>query len=309
MTYEQTESNGLAFGTLTLADVDEGLCEAVVAMLLLQPSCTFAAYDRPHPDVNKHVLRFGGDGDPQSLWKCAIASMITTLEGIECKQNDCKEEDSVDVIVTPAVVEVVNALRRIIINNVPVHAFTQFEVYANSSSMPDEVLIRRLGQLPLRHEEHDVVIMTLDASLPALTEQVAIAHRLSKCFSHWRRRPITKKPKLHSWRCIYHNDCSAVSVSGGAIHIGSGNEDDAAALLELWPGQCVSLKATSTLGTGSLHARYCCATSFDWSRVEDGQMTFSSIGQLPAIDIVEIAKRRLVAVLSDLIDSDFFSTR
>ena len=60
-----------------------------------------------------------------------------------------------------------NALRRIIIAEVPTMAFHKVMLYQNTSVLPDELLVHRLGLLPLKADPNDFEARKEDQELSA----------------------------------------------------------------------------------------------------------------------------------------------
>ncbi|XRP97341.1 DNA-directed RNA polymerase subunit D [Methanocaldococcus sp. 16A] len=62
-----------------------------------------------------------------------------------------------------------NALRRIMISEVPTYAIEDVYIYENSSSMDDEILAHRLGLIPIKGKpilENEVITFTLEKEGP-----------------------------------------------------------------------------------------------------------------------------------------------
>ena len=60
-----------------------------------------------------------------------------------------REDDTMEMELKGIVASISNALRRIIIAEIPTMAFHKVFLYQNTSVLPDELLVHRIGLLPL----------------------------------------------------------------------------------------------------------------------------------------------------------------
>ena len=76
------------------------------------------------------------------------------LKGLKIAINRSSEE-SIEFDITGIDASVANALRRIMIAEIPTMAFHKVLMYQNTSVIPDEVLIHRIGLMPLKIDARD----------------------------------------------------------------------------------------------------------------------------------------------------------
>lgn len=279
--------------TLHLTGIDQGFGEALAHLALRAPGCRFAASDRPHPDIDRHVIKITASPNWRDAWSWALQSMAAFVDSVpeDAEQLSFPEDDAV----------LVNALRRAVIGAVPTQAFTRFTVVENTSSICDDILIRRISQLPLAAATDDADMqLTLCASLPTLAEQQAIHWRMHRAMCTWRRRrrpgDDMRPPKLKASRVVTHHEAA---IRGGEV--GGLSPLEHVPLLVLCPGESVHVTASSSRGTGDDHPRFTSVTGVRFA-VEDGVATlgFTGIGQLPCSRILAHAKAHLLSVIESI---------
>lgn len=283
--------------TLTLTDIDQGLGEALAHLALQAPGCRFAASDRPHPDIDRHLIMIKAKPSWREAWSWALERMAAFVEAVP----EPAGHDECGMSFRGADAVLVNALRRAVIGAVPTQALTKFTVIENTSSVCDDILIRRLSQLPLATTTATdaVVQLTLCASLPTLEEQQAIHWRLHGALCTWRGTGNGRRRRwrLRASRIVTHHEASMLGGKVGGLP----DDDASVPLLVLRPGERVHLTASSSRGTGDVHPRYTAVTGVRFE-VENGVtvLGFSSIGQLPCSRILAHAKAHLLSVLESI---------
>ncbi|VVC02133.1 DNA-directed RNA polymerase subunit D [uncultured archaeon] len=106
-----------------------------------------------------------------------------------------EKDNKLEFSVKGAPVAFANLLRRYSIGNVPVFAIDRVTFYENSSSLFDEYLAHRLGQLPLLSETGratDEVVLTLDAEGPSTVYSKELKSMDSKIKSSLDNIPLLK---------------------------------------------------------------------------------------------------------------------
>ena len=135
------------------------------------------------------------------------------------------EGDVLRLLVRGADVSFVNALRRIMIAEVPCMAIEEVGIVENSSVLEDEVLAHRIGLIPLKMS-------------PALLEEPDKVVRL-ELSAEAEEETIT----------VYSGDLKSDSPDVGPLYPNM-------PIVKLAPGQRIYLIATARLGKGSQHARW-----------------------------------------------------
>ncbi len=131
-----------------------------------------------------------------------------------------KDEESVTLLIKGVNTGLVNALRRIIISEVPTLAIHEVRIVENSSPLWDEFIAHRLGLIPLRAEygtynEHTKVEFSLEKTGPSI---------------------------VYSGDLKTNSDVKVV--------------DDRIIIVKLLPDQSIRLTATAIMGTAKQHAKW-----------------------------------------------------
>jgi DNA-directed RNA polymerase I and III subunit RPAC1 len=82
-----------------------------------------------------------------------------------------------------------NGLRRIIISEIPTMAFHKVSLYQNTSVIPDELLVHRLGLLPIRSDPNDFETRKEDQDLNSensLKFELRVVCRRKKEFENYK---------------------------------------------------------------------------------------------------------------------------
>lgn len=159
-----------------------------------------------------------------------------------------------------------NAIRRIMISEVPTYAIENVYVHENTSSMHDEILAHRLGLIPIKGKP--------------VSEDEVITFTLTK------EGPCT----------VYSSDLE--SENGEVVFKNI-------PIIKLKEGQRIELVCEATVGIGKIHAKWqpCNAT---YKQVGDDEVEFlvESFGNMDPEDIlktsVEILKNKAEIFLSEL---------
>ncbi len=153
---------------------------------------------------------------------------------------------------------IANALRRIIISEVPIMAIEEVTFHENSSAMDDEALAHRLGLIPLKTDlaGPDSMEINLNASGPKTVYS-----------SELKPTEIKVKGKL--------------AASGGI------SAYDKTLIIKLMEKQGINLKAIARLGIGREHIKWQGGLA-SYDRIDDGSFEFfvESYGQMPVEDLI-----------------------
>ena len=148
-----------------------------------------------------------------------------------------------------------NAIRRIMISEVPTYAIEDVYIYENSSSMDDEILAHRLGLIPIKGKpllENEVITFTLVKEGPCT---------------------------------VYSSDLESENGEVAFKNI---------PIIKLKEGQKLELVCEATVGIGKVHAKWqpCNAT---YKQINEDEVEFfvETFGQMEAEEIWEEAVKIL----------------
>eukprot|EP01132_Coremiostelium_polycephalum_P008559 gene8559-10528_t len=167
------------------------------------------------------------------------------------------KNDSISFVLSNTDISVANALRRVMIAEVPTMSIDLVEFEANNSVLCDEFIAHRLGLIPLTSDKIDTFNYTRDCSCSERCDQCSVEFRLNvKCTDN-RPRDVT------SLDLISQNDL-VVPVSSISDSNNNANADrEVIPIVKLRKGQEIRLKAIAKKGMGKEHAKWspaCVAT-------------------------------------------------
>lgn len=169
-----------------------------------------------------------------------------------------KTEDRIEFNVSGIDNSIANALRKIIISEVPVLAIEDVTYYQNTSVMNDEVLGHRLGLIPLKTDlaGPEAVTITLKTSGPGTiyAKELKVAETDVKG-SDLESEPIAVYEKMP--------------------------------VIKLTEHQSIEMEANAVVGKGKEHIKWQAGTA-SYEAKEDGSFDFfvESYGQLPVEDLL-----------------------
>ena len=176
------------------------------------------------------------------------------------------EQDSIKFALTQTDTSVANALRRVIIGEVPTLAIDLVTIYKNSSVLHDEFIAHRLGMIPLSHLHgmkglarfHWLYDTDLDLEDP----------RVSVCFT-------LNVSCFEEDSCVVTSkDLISVDPDVQPVHFATSAEeaetqDDGIRIVKLAKGQELQLECRARLGVGKEHSKWsaACAASFAFAPI------------------------------------------
>eukprot|EP01114_Cavostelium_apophysatum_P005782 TRINITY_DN1695_c0_g1_i1.p1 TRINITY_DN1695_c0_g1~~TRINITY_DN1695_c0_g1_i1.p1 ORF type:complete len:294 (+),score=52.46 TRINITY_DN1695_c0_g1_i1:152-1033(+) len=165
------------------------------------------------------------------------------------------KDDSIVFVLSKTDLSVANALRRIMIAEVPTMAIDLVELEANSSVLIDEFISHRLGLIPLTSHKMDKFNYTRDCSCVEKCPHCSVDFRLSVTCTDDRTRDVTSQDLFSQ-----DQDVNPVDASTG------GEESNGILIVKLRKGQELKLKATAKKGVGKEHAKWSpvCGISFQF---------------------------------------------
>jgi DNA-directed RNA polymerase subunit D len=171
-----------------------------------------------------------------------------------------KTDARVEFNITGIKENIANALRRVVISDVPVLAIESVTFSQNSSVMDDEVLAHRLGLIPLKTDPNglDTVTVSLEGTGPGIV---------------YSKNLVVKETKVKGKK-----KSESISVY------------DTIPVIKLTEGQKVELEASAQLGRGRDHIKWQGGIA-SYDKKQDGSFDFfiESYGQMPLAQFVDTA--------------------
>ena len=202
---------------------------------------------------------------------------------------------------------VANALRRIMIAEVPTLAIDLVEFSENSSVLNDEYIAHRLGLIPIRYTKPD--------SLKASDCQEAfVPHRECVCYEHCANcsvefeletnYTITGEEDVLAPLTVTSRDLMSNNELVQPAHFLSQDEQDEAqdqgvAIVKLGPGQKLKLKAIARLGISKEHAKWCpvaVATYKFWPNIYINDEQMATLSTEEKQELVDACSDRILEI-------------
>lgn len=195
--------------------------------------------DAPHlPDVNSEVSY----------------EFVEQLKKQVKVKIDSLTEDAIVFDLIGVDASIANALRRILIAEVPTMAIEHVYIWNNSSIIQDEVLAHRLGLVPLNVDPREFQAFPDNEEAEA-TDENTIVFKLDVTCKYDPEHPNEPTKALHS--TIYSRDLEWVPQGNQEERFGSirpVHED--ILIAKLRPGQSIALEAHCRKGVGKDHAKF-----------------------------------------------------
>ncbi|KAI8846953.1 DNA-directed RNA polymerase [Chytridium lagenaria] len=149
-------------------------------------------------------------------------------------------------------ISVANALRRIMLAEVPTMAIDLVEIEENSTVLIDEFIAHRLGLIPLHSNDLSNIIYTRDCTCTQYCSLCSVELTLHVRCDSDRNRDVTARDLLSSHeqiRPIFRDD-----------------DDSGVVLVKLRRGQEIKVRCIAKKGTAKEHAKWspCSAVSFEY---------------------------------------------
>ncbi|KAG5176106.1 putative DNAdirected RNA polymerase II 36 kDa polypeptide A [Tribonema minus] len=174
--------------------------------------------------------------------------------------------DFVKFVLSDTDTSVANALRRVMIAEVPTMAIDLVTITENSSALQDEFLAHRLGLVPLRCEPGTKFVYNLDCDCEDNCEQCSVTLSLDVSWeSKAAGRPDHEKdlPVFVTSSDLVSHDPRVGPVHFASSDIIDASQDDGIMLAKLSRGQRLQLTAVAKKGIAKEHAKWspvCVAT-------------------------------------------------
>jgi len=182
---------------------------------------------------------------------------MTTPRSPELEILEIKN-DSITFILSNTDISVANALRRVMIAEVPTMSIDLVEFEANNSVLCDEFIAHRLGLIPLISEEVNRFNYTRDCSCSERCDNCSVEFRLHVKCTDDKARDVTSSD------LISQNDMVIPVSSAQSINNTTPDRlEQEIPIVKLRKGQELKLKAIAKKGVGKEHAKWipsCVAT-------------------------------------------------
>jgi len=152
---------------------------------------------------------------------------------------------------------IANALRRVMIAEVPTMAIDLVELENNTSVLNDEFIAHRLGLIPLTSSKVDKFNFTRDCSCTERCPLCSVELRLSVKCTDDVTREVTSNDLMSA-------DPDVVPVDQASVAGGEKSSDNGILIVKLRKGQELKLKAIAKKGVGKEHAKWTpgCAVNY-----------------------------------------------
>lgn len=151
-----------------------------------------------------------------------------------------------DFYITNMDLATANALRRVMLAEVPTIAIDLVEVEKNTSVLPDEFIAHRLGLVPLNSKHVDDVIYTRDCDCEQYCENCSVTLTLqaecrgSEVMKVFARDLVAAEPRPNEW--------VGLPVFGGS--------EEGCLIVKLRQGQEIKMKCVAKKGIAKEHAKW-----------------------------------------------------
>lgn len=200
---------------------------------------------------------------------------------------------------------VANALRRIIIAEVPTLTIDLVEFAENSTVLNDEYIAHRLGLIPLRYQP-------LESDKATDCSEVFVSHRECICYERCARcsvefeldktYSVTGDEEVLAPLTVTSRDLITNNEAVEPAHFLSPEEQDEAqdegiAIVKMRPNQRLKLKAIARLGISKEHAKWCpvaVATYRFWPEININHDAMASLTAEQKQELVDVCPDRIL---------------
>eukprot|EP00915_Cephaloidophora_sp_WS-2016_P010973 GHVH01016145.1.p2 GENE.GHVH01016145.1~~GHVH01016145.1.p2 ORF type:complete len:354 (-),score=40.65 GHVH01016145.1:2108-3169(-) len=191
------------------------------------------------------------------------------------------DESTIEFTISDSTVEFANGLRRCMIADVPTLAIDIVTVQENNSCLPDELIVHRLGLLPVDSSKASEMLSRQDCPCNDVCPQCAALFELNVSCGH----------DYNGTMEVTQDDVKPVCMPGmetNSIQLVQPPEGFNISILKLRQGQSVKMRMTAYKGNGKLHAK--------WSPVATACFRYEPIIRLlPSIQNLNGATKREIA--------------
>jgi DNA-directed RNA polymerase II subunit RPB3 len=204
-----------------------------------------------------------------------------------------------------------NALRRIMIAEVPTLAIDLVEFHENSTVLNDEYIAHRLGLIPIRYQPPDS-IKGGDCNGAFLNHRECVCYeRCPRCsvefeldVSFDEMIPMRSEEELMAPLTVTSRDLKSNNPSVSPAHFLSQDEQDESqdagvAIVKMGPGQRLKLKAVARLGISKEHAKWCpvaVATYKFWPNITINEEQVATLTMEQKQEMVDVCPDRILEI-------------
>lgn len=273
---------------------DYGMLKALVHHGSDAPGVLYCTACHPHPmEANKELYvqcTKGLAGGAISALRAMIRNLVESAGRLRYDATGMGEHEATVEGETP---ELLNALRRIMMGEIPTIAIDSATVHVNTSPLPDPLILHRLALLPLRCESvgtegisaFDNMTILLDSS--RFVESTPRSHRLVT--THELVLPVgvrVAEPFFDTQHRCPEGACTCMDLLG------------------IGPGQRFHAEMKLKVGTGRKHIKHSPVTTCTPGIGDVPRMRFEATGQLTtreifdeAVKILNVELQRMATVL------------
>nr|CCA21673.1 DNAdirected RNA polymerase I and III subunit RPAC1 p [Albugo laibachii Nc14] len=234
-----------------------------------------------------HML--DADFDPADDFLTTLTQQIQ----IQIKHLDDQEMEFDLIGVDPSIA---NALRRILLSEVPTMAIEHVYIWNNSSIIQDEVLAHRLGLIPLLVDPREFQHFPEDEEAEA-TDENTIVFKLDVTCRSDPNEPENSSKASHS--SVYSRDLEWVPQGNQEERFTSIRPVSEDILIaKLRPGQSIALEAHCRKGIGRDHAKFSPVSTASYRLLPRIEFTEPVVGE----EALELAQNKCVSKVFDIED-------
>jgi DNA-directed RNA polymerase II subunit RPB3 len=215
------------------------------------------------------------------------------------------QPDTIKFILSETDTSVANALRRIMIAEVPTLTIDLVEYADNTTVLNDEYIAHRLGLIPLRYQP-------LDGVKGSDCSEAFVPHRDCVCFEHCTRcsvefdldvaYTVTGDEDVLAPLTVTSRDLISSNECVQPAHFLSPEEQDEAqdegiAIVKMGPGQKLKFKAIARMGIGKEHAKWspvAVATYRFWPEININHEEMASLTTEQKQELVDVCPDRIL---------------
>ena len=169
-----------------------------------------------------------------------------------------RTEDTIKFLLSDTDVSVANALRRIMIAEVPTLAIDEVEVTDNSTVLWDEFIAHRIGLIPIKCDRNTLKQMTFKHDCDCNTEAECNKCNVKLTLSH---TCTQDKERITSDHLEIDPSCRAVERGIEVVNYTNEKEagtsnDNGIAICTVAKGQVLKLRCMARKGVGKIHAKW-----------------------------------------------------
>lgn len=203
-----------------------------------------------------------------------------------------------------------HSIQRIMLSEIPTFAIHLCEVYDNTSCMPDETLVLRLGLIPLQSQNIDNYLYNEECDCEANCQKCSVEFNLNlTCTDAMLATEDGNELEYYevTSKDLFSNNPEIHPIHDSGtfeVNIDVREEDPSILILKLKKNQHIRIRCIAKKGIGYQHAKWspcCSATSVPINDTRDSYMKIESKGSILPKEIVSRSIDCLVKKYEDLL--------